>query len=279
VGEALEGMCLKASVCFSHAIENIGLFKPEGTVVLHILRGAAGYRVVDSLRVRVPVLSIRTEYQGDAYRAHSDGSRNLSVTYKNYPVDLELSRISNVIIPDTYATGRSAEAALQELFAAGLEPSQIILYGFIAIPALERIGNICKEKGIKMHSFAICNLTQLASNYYDMPIYGLDESLYASKRRIRKLGSIIAKKTFLGILPKYIAGMDQPGDWSERQVSLFNGQGNEAGDIKGHLKKSLNLIESLKSLNSTQKWYNDIHEEISNKEIKSIEKVLIDYNN
>ena len=74
VGEALEGMCLKASTSFSYAIENIGLFKPEGTVVLHILRGAAGYRVVDSLSVRVPVLSINSFSCPDSGRTHVSGS-------------------------------------------------------------------------------------------------------------------------------------------------------------------------------------------------------------
>jgi hypothetical protein len=274
VGEALEGLSLKCSVEFSSALVGLGLFSGEGTAVLHILRGAAGYRVVDALPVRVPVVSIRTEYKGDGYRAHSDDSRSLTVTYRDYPVDLDTRDVSDLIIPDTYATGRSAEVALLELFEVGLEPRRIFLYGFIAVPALTRIGAICEEKGIEMHSFAICDVTQLADNHYDMPLYGLDESLHASTGEIRKLGSIVAKDTLMGMLPRYVAGMDQPGDWSERHLTLFNGKGNEAGDIRGHLEKSLGLIESLRALNSEQLWYDGGHEGIASSEKQRLQKAL-----
>jgi len=279
VGEPLEGLCLECSSKFSSALVELGLFDAEGTAVLHILRGAAGYRVVDTLPVRVPVVSVRTEYKGDGYRAHSDDSRNLTVTYRDYPVDLDLREVSEIIIPDTYATGRSAEAALLELFEAGLEPRRIVLYGFIAIPALDRIGAICEERGIEMHSFAICDVTQLADNHYDMLLYGLDESLHGSTGEVRRLGSIVAKDTLAGMLSKYVAGMDQPGDWSERQVSLFNGRGNEAGDIVGHLVKSLGLVESLRKLNSGQPWYDAGHEAIASAERESLEEALLRYRN
>jgi hypothetical protein len=274
VGETLEGLCLDCSAEFSAALVGLGLFKEEGTAVLHILRGAAGYRVVDALPVRVPVVGIRTEYRGDGYRAHSDDSRNLTVTYRDYPVDLDIREVSDLIIPDTYATGRSAEAALLELFEIGLEPRRIFLYGFIAVPALTRIGGICEEKGIEMHSFAICDVTQLADNHYDMPLYGLDESLYASTGEIRKLGSIVAEETLMGMLPKYIAGMDQPGDWSERHLTLFNGKGNEAGDLRGHLEKSLGLVESLRALNSVQPWYDEGHDAIASVEKERLRTAL-----
>jgi hypothetical protein len=262
VGESLEGLCLGCSSQFSAALSRLGLFHAEGTAVLHILRGAAGYRVVDTLPMRVPVVSIRTEYRGDGYRAHSDDSRKL---------------VFDLIIPDTYATGRSAEAALFELFEAGLEPKRIILYGFTAIPALNRLGTICDEKGIEMHSFAICDVTQLADNHYDMPLYGLDESLHKSTGEVRRLGSIVAKDTLVYMLPKYVAGMDQPGDWSERQVSLFNGKGNEAGDIVGHLEKSLGLIESLKELNSEHPWYHEGHDVIASDETERLMEALFRY--
>jgi hypothetical protein len=277
VGETLEGLCLGCSSEFSSALVRLGLFHAEGTAVLHILRGAAGYRVVDALPVRVPVVSVRTEYRGDGYRAHSDDSRGLTVTYRDYPVDLDLSEVYDLIIPDTYATGRSAEAALLELFEARLEPKRIILYGFIAIPALNRVGTICEEKGIEMHSFAICDVTQLADNHYDMPLYGLDESLHKSTGEVRRLGSIVAKDTLASMLPRYVAGMDQPGDWSERQVSLFTGRGNESGDIVGHLEKSLGLIESLRELNSEQPWYGEGHEAIALAEKQRLTEALLRY--
>jgi hypothetical protein len=277
VGEALERFCLECSAKFSATLVKLGLFDGESTAVLHILRGAAGYRVVDTLPVSVPVVSIRTEYRGDGYRAHFDDSRDLTVTYRDYPVDFDIRDVSDLIIPDTYATGRSAEAALLELFDVGLEPRRIFLYGFIAIPALTRIGTICEEKGIDMHSFAICDVTQLAYNHYDMPLYGLDESFHNSTREIRKLGSIVARETLAGMLPIYVAGMDQPGDWSERQVSLFNGEGNEAGDIQGHLEKSLGIVESLRALNFRQPWYDEGHDIIASKEKHRLQIALEGY--
>ena len=277
VGEALEGLCIECSAEFSAALVGLRLFSGEGTAVLHILRGAAGYRVVDALPVRVPVVSIRTEYRGDGYRAHSDDSRNLTVTYRDYPVDLDIRDVSDLIIPDTYATGRSAEAALLELFEVGLEPRRIFLYGFIAVPALTRLGRICDEKGIEMHSFAICDVTQLAHNHYDMPLYGLDESLHISTGETRKLGSIVAKETLAGMLPKYVAGMDQPGDWSERHLSLFNGKGTEAGNIRGHLEKSLGLIKSLRALNEGQPWHDEIYDAITSAERQRLLNSLESY--
>ena len=81
----------------------------------------------------------------------------------------------------------------------------------------------------------------------------------------------------MGMLPMYVAGMDQPGDWSERQVSLFNGKGKEAGDIAGHLEKSLGIAESLKALNTEQPWYNEEHNAIALTEIGRIKKVLPRY--
>ena len=117
-------------------------------------------------------------------------------------------------------------------------------------------------------------MTQLSDNLYDMPLYGLDDSLHASTGGTRKLGNIVAKETLMGMFPKYVAGMDQPGDWSERHLTLFNGKGNEAGDIRGHLKKSLGLVESLKALNSGQPWYNERHDAIASAERQRLQAVL-----
>ena len=274
VGAPLEGLCLEGAEVFSRAFVGLRLFDVGGSAVLHILRGAAGYRVADALPVAIPVISVRTEYREAGYRAHTDDARDISVTYRDYPVDLRLERVSTLIVPDTFATGRSAEAALLDLMDSGLEPERIILYGFMAVPALTKLGALCKSKGVEMVSFAICDLTQLAHNNYDMPLYGFDESLHASQSELGRLGSVVSLETLRGMLPLYVAGMDQPGDWSERQRDLFNGLGNEAGDIKGHLSKSIGLVESLREINSGQGWYDEFHDEIAARELARLREAL-----
>ena len=110
-----------------------------------------------------------------------------------------------------------------------------------------------------------------------MPIYGLDESYYTKTGKIRYLGCIIPSETLERLLPEYVAGMDQPGDWSERHHQLFNGNGNENGNMMGHLKKSQHLIQILDNLNSQQKWYTELHREIANRTLNKINDEMSNY--
>ena len=200
------------------------------------------------------------------------------MTFRDYSVLDSLGNdVSALLIPDTYATGRSAEAAVEDLLGAGVEPRKIILYGFISIPALIRLGRLASEHGIELVSFAICDITQLAHNEYDMPLYGLDESLYEATGELSRLGSIVDAETLKRLLPSFIAGLDQPGDWSERHFSLFNGRGSDKGNVVGHLRKSLGLIGSLRGINSSQPWYDELHDTIALKEMEQIEKTLTRY--
>ena len=219
------------------------------------------------------MISVRTEYSEDGYRAHSDDSRRVSVTYSDLD-PRSFTGSSTIIIPDTFATGRSAEAALIHLFGKGVVPDRVVLYGFIAIPALERLGLLCAGWGVNLVSFSICDVTQLASNHYDMPVYGLDESLWESRGELRLLGSIVDMETLGRLIPRYVAGLDQPGDWSERHLDLFDGDGVVSGDITGHLQKSIGLVESLVGLNSGQPWYDGWHEEIAEAELRRLREAL-----
>ena len=83
--------------------------------------------------------------------------------------------------------------------------------------------------------------------------------------------------TLDGMIPYYVAGLDQPGDWSERQMSLFNGYGMESGNVVGHLRKSIDLINSCRELHSGEVWYDVFHEGISMKELGMLETVLKDF--
>lgn len=166
---------------------------------------------------------------------------------------------------------------MNELFASGLEPRKIVLYGFIAIPALVRLGRLCSGRGIELLSFSICDVAPLAHNNYDMPLYGYDEGLYFSTGELRRLGGIVDKETLKRFLSRYIAGLDQPGDWSERQDRLFGGYGDERGDIVGHLRRSLRLIESLRGINSGQLWYDDFHDGIALREMGKLRESIQKY--
>ena len=272
VGNELWGKSLKAASAFTCALNSLDL-NDENAAILHILRGAVGYMIHEALP-EVPVLSVRTEYGLDGYRDHPDDSRNLTVTYRDYG---GIPKTSTLIIPDTFATGRSAEVALKDLMKSGVTPERVILYGFVAVPSILRLSSICRENDIDLFTFAISDLTPLAYNNYDMPLYGLDESLYSATGKVKLLGAVVDAETLEHLSLFYIAGMDQPGDWSERHSSLYNGRGNKEGDMLGHLRKSLDLIEKLQDLNSLQGWYNKNHREIALREIQLLRNKIVEY--
>jgi hypothetical protein len=196
----------------------------------------------------------------------------LEVSYMEHRGSID--DVASVIIPDTFATGRSSETALLHILDYGYNPRMVILYGFISIPALIRMSKICQEHDIELKSFAICDLTQLSQNNYDMCIYGPDESKYNTSGEYKPLGSIIASKTLSGVLTDYIPGLDQPGDWSERQTELFNGYEEEHGDIRGHLQKTIKIIESLHKINQKRDWYMEYHEKATINELKKLRAKL-----
>lgn len=277
VGALLEKLSLEGAQEFRAAAEGLGLFDEGSTAILHVLRGGSVYRLAEVFPSGVPILNIRTEYFKDGYRAHSDSGKKIRIAYNDHPDVHDLEGLSTLIVPDTFATGRSAEAALTELFESGLTLDRVVLYGFTAIPALMKVGAVCSEYGVGVHSFSICDLTQLASNNYDMPLYGVDESLHSSSGEFKGLGSIVDRETLLSLLPRYVAGMDQPGDWSERQQTLFTGTDYVEGDIPGHLRRSARLIESLRKVNRSQPWYDADHDGIAVGELVQIKSTLGKY--
>lgn len=277
VGGALEALSLDCAVDFIRAARAVEVLEEEGLALLQILRGSSGYMLEKVLPERVPTVSIRTEYVKVGYRQHGESER-IEVTYRNYSkFDQEGGEVTTLLIPDTLATGRSAEAALNDVLRSGVVLERVVTYGFTAVPALLRLGGICSERGIELHGFSICDVSQLASNNYDMPVYGPDEGLYGSTGELRHMGSIIDAETLGRFLPRYVAGLDQPGDWSERQDQLFNGQGNESGDIAGHLRKSIGLIESLRTINSGRPWYDDVQDGVALRELDRLREALTDY--
>ncbi len=268
VGDELSELCLNAAKELKQALMELGYITSESGV-LHILRGSSGY-MLDKALPELPLINIRTQYTEDGYRAHSDDSRRITVTYSDY----HSTTFDTLLVPDTYATGRSVEAALEHMFKQGLKLDRVIIYGFISAPGVQRVYSMLKKHNVKLIVFAICDLTQLYSNNYDMPLYGLDEHLYRESGETKPLGSVVAPETLRDMLPYFIPGMDQPGDWSERHNRLYNGYGEESGDIKGHLTKSMDLIKSLDALNQTQPWYNMEIKKVTIEEFDNIKRAI-----
>lgn len=264
----LSNLCYEAALEFRKVLDVLDLISPKSGI-LHILRGSSGY-MLDKILPSLPVLNIRTLYIEDGYRAHSDHSRRIDITYSDY----NGGEYSTLIVPDTYATGRSVEAALKFLFSNGFHAERLVIYGFMAIPGIERLYTYLDMHGVDLISFAICDITQLSSNNYDMPLYGIDENLYMTNNEVSNLGSIVSLETLRDMVDFYIPGMDQPGDWSERQSFLFNGIDKESGDIIGHLTKSIDFINSLDKFNRNQAWYNDAIKKATQMELKQLRFTL-----
>ena len=271
VGTDLVSLSLCAAYEFKAALMELGLIS-RATGILHILRGSAGY-MVNNVLPQLPLISVRTEYRDDGYRAHSDDSRHIEVTYSDY----HGRDLDTLIIPDTYATGRSVEAALQHMLVNGGKPRTIIIYGFIAIPSMRRLSALCKNLGARLVTFAICDITQLAANNYDMTLFGIDEHHHSETGELNILGSIVGEETLKEMSENFIPGLDQPGDWSERQMKLYDGHHEEPGDIKGHLSKSIVFVEALDRVNVEQGWYNDTIKRLTGAELESLRSTLSRY--
>lgn len=271
VGDELEKLCLTTANEFKSMVTEVGLLG-ESTGVLHILRGSAGY-MVDSVFPELPLINVRTMYTEDGYRSHSDDSRGIEITFNDYSGQ----KLDTLIVPDTYATGRSLEAALIALNNKGLKPSTLVIYGFIAIPSIQRLHKLCTKIGCQLVTIALCDITQLAANNYDMTLFGPDEHHHTETGVLSKLGSIVGDETLKEMASNFIPGLDQPGDWSERQSSLFNGHDMEPGDIKGHLTKSIAFIEELDKINRGQVWYNPRVEDLTQNELRKLRDTMSGY--
>ena len=81
VGAELAGLCFGCAVDLWTSLRGLGLLGDGGYSILNILRGSSGYRVSEASPTDTPVISVRTEYSEDGYRAHSDDSRRVRVTY------------------------------------------------------------------------------------------------------------------------------------------------------------------------------------------------------
>jgi hypothetical protein len=237
-------------------------------VFANILRAAPGYELSGAFKKIVKKccfrnIWIRPCYKKPSFRNHDKGGPiDVDIIYEDFS---KLPRKKEIFLlkPDTEATGKTGKKAIDRMIEKCEEVEstikEIVLYGFISIPGLKLISDTAKKHGIKLSVFSIGNITELAYNGYDMPLYGLDESLWREKRSLRKIGSIVDIASLKRFLPEFIPGSDQPGDWSNRQSFVYSTKiKKEPGKIKDHYESSIRMINSLRDFSEFESWQNKI---------------------
>jgi len=282
----------RAHACARESVKAIdcltGVLKGRNKIVFgQILRACLGYELDDEfreLRPDVKDVLIRPKYFKPSYRDHEGAIKNIRIVFEDFRFFPKGENVV-LIIQDTLASGRSCQIVLNR-FLEYCEKykttiSELYLYGFLASQGLKLVRDMAKRNDIKVKAFAIGNVTDLADNMYDMPVYGLDESYYkAFGGKIRKLGCIIHESTLERYLPEYPPGSDQPGDFSARQTQLLtcDAAGRFAyvpGNIEQHLKNSKKLLESLWKISENESWYREPwHGRVFENELNDLQKVL-----
>jgi hypothetical protein len=264
VGDSFEVLNRELSRKAWKFLSSLGIRGP--IIFEHVLRAAPGYRLRETIPQDIgPVTDfyVRPRYVQESFRHHVQNE--VEVVYSG-ELRIGGNRSFTLVKPDTEATGRSSVKVIEELLRRcqdlNSSISRVVLYGFISQRAFDVIKELAKEHGFELLALAIEDVTALGSNGYDMPIYGLDEQIFRNAGVPAKLSSIIPEDVFQAIVTRYYPGLDQPGDWSERQIVLFNGLSYENADTERHLLKSLNALESLREISRKEPWYMPLHEEI-----------------
>ena len=286
IGDRLDYLTLHAALETERTLREILNIDYNNVVIEHVLRAGPGYNLHRAISIRyrlieyqtkhmiendVPMVYVRPKYVEKSYRNHT--TRELKLVYKDFS---QMPKNKDIVLikPDTEATGMSGklsiEEAVMESSKMGSKITDVVLYGFMAAPGIKLLDAIARRHNIKLHAFAIGNITELASNNYDMTLYGVDESHYQKTGEIKKLGSIVDRNTLKRYLPSFVPGSDQPGNWSSRQSRLFTGELYEDGEIEEHIKKSVELIEHLRKISNYEDW----QDEIASRELVRLRKTL-----
>lgn len=273
LGKSLENQAFNAALEAAKAMSQLTTLSTtnqDSIVVENVLRAGPGYELHTAFRElnagrAFNDVWIRLKYEKPSYRSHGDESDiGLNIVYEDFKT-LPHQKEITLLKPDTEASGKTGQKAIERMVRKCKEVKstikEIILYGFISIPALKAINETVKRHGIKLVAFSIEDITDLAHNNYDMTLYGVDESLWSSSGEIKKLGSIVDPKTLEKLLPEFIPGSDQPGDWSNRQSSVYvTKEKKEHIKVEEHLQNSIKLIESLKRISNFTSWQEKIAE-------------------
>ncbi|MGC8599812.1 MAG: hypothetical protein ACP5LX_01965 [Nitrososphaeria archaeon] len=276
LGEKFETLNYKLAKMFVEFLDSEGLFS-EKILMQHVLRASLGYKVYDALKdkgIEFVNSWSRPLYKYVSFRKHVQ--RELTMTYDDPPALPSGEYI--VLKPDTEATGNTSLFVLDNLFkkcsSSSCKIKKVIFYGFISDRAVKVLEKYLRERGVEGVYYAIEDITPLAENGYDMPLYGLDESRYEKDGVKSKLAALVPEEVLDKMIDCYYPGMDQPGDWSERQVRLFDGKEWKNVDPKVHAQRSLNVLEKLREISKDQEWYDTVHETIYNKIKEDLLKIL-----
>ncbi|MFP3417195.1 MAG: hypothetical protein RXO71_02730 [Nitrososphaeria archaeon] len=276
LGEEFERLNYKLAKRFIEFLDREGVFS-ERIMMQHVLRASLGYKVYDVLKEKgIGFINSwsRPLYKYVSFRKHLQ--RELTMTYDDPPTLPSGEYV--VLKPDTEATGNTSLFVLDNLFrkcsSSGCKIKKVIFYGFISDKAIKVLEEYLKGRGVEGVYYAIENITPLAENGYDMPLYGLDESRYEKDGTKSKLAASVPEEVLNNMLECYYPGMDQPGDWSERQVRLFDGREWKDVDPKVHAQRSLNVLEKLREISKDEEWYDSVHENIYNKIKEDLLKIL-----
>jgi hypothetical protein len=287
VGARLKSLAFEAALEAAKAINELtGLHKvnPKFIVFEHVLRAAPGYELntaFKQLNQGRPYREvwIRPLHERPSYRDHDHEEQSpLKIVYEDFdalPRDDEIT----VLKPDTEATGRTGQLSIERLVErseeVGSKVRKLILYGFISAPALKLICQTTQKYGIELFAFSIGNITDLACNGYDMTLYGVDESYWKATGKIKKLGSIVDIETLTRYLPEFVPGLDQPGDWSNRQAQVYvTKEKTEPGLINEHIQNSIEILESLMGTSDFKAWQT----KIARKELQLLQASLEEHN-
>lgn len=264
-GTAFESLNLAMARYATKFMKELGLLDGK-VVVQHVLRASLGYRIRDALYETGKEFSeiwTRPVYSYTSYRSHT--TDDLAITYDE-PAMFHVDDKLYLLKPDTEATGFTSLKVLDHFFnkCKDCRVEAVVLYGFISRPAIERIKNYLGSKNVRTITIAIENITPLAENGYDMPLYGIDDQAYSSRGVKVKMASEVPLPALNSMLDTYYPGMDQPGDWSDRQVKLFDGTTWSRVDPLVHLNRSLKMLEKMRIINRPEEWYSELHEKIYN---------------
>jgi len=275
VGLRLEAEALQAARAASHAISR--RLAHDSVVFLHVLRASRGYmlhKALGELGRGINEVFIRVAYPEASTGSHV--SRSPSVVLARAE---ELPKgYASLVVADTVATGRSLVSALDFLLELavfkGARVREAHVYGFLSEVGVKRVAEFLQKEGVeRVYFYALQDLTALATNEYDMPLYGPDLPSHKSGRRVT-LGGVVAERTLERMLLHYFPGMDQPGDWSERQCELYNGESYERGRVGEHLERSLRALDELAEAAREYPWYGDWVERVYAKRREALLRAL-----
>ncbi|MCL4344395.1 MAG: hypothetical protein JRM84_03805 [Nitrososphaerota archaeon] len=249
-------------------MKELGLLD-EKLVIQHVLRASLGYRIRDALQEtgkEFGELWTRPVYSYTSYRTHTVDDLTIS---HDAPDTIPASGDFYLLKPDTEASGFTSLKVLDNFFkkcsAQNCRVKAVVLYGFISRVAVDRVKSYLSSKNVKTITIAIENITPLSENGYDMPLYGIDDQAYSSRGTKVKLASAVPTTVLQSMLYDYYPGMDQPGDWSDRQTRLYDGTTWNKVDPLVHLNRSLKILEKMRAINRTEEWYTERHEKIYSK--------------